>query len=43
MRRLKEGRLVFNGKKSLMSCMIRDANDSGTRLKIGEPYLVDRI
>jgi hypothetical protein len=40
MRRLKEGRLVFNGKKSLMSCMVRDATASGARLLIGEPYLV---
>ena len=39
-RRLKEGRLVFNGKKSLMSCLIRDASENGARVKCGEPYLV---
>ena len=39
-RRLKEGRLVFNDKKSLMSCLIRDASDTGARVKCGEPYLV---
>ena len=40
MRRLKEGRIIFNGKKSLMSCMVRDVHDGGARLRIGEPYLV---
>ena len=39
-RRLKEGRLVFNDKKSLMSCIVRDANEHGARVKIGEPYLL---
>jgi hypothetical protein len=39
-RRLKEGRIVFNDKKSLMSCIVRDANAQGARVKIGEPYLV---
>lgn len=39
-RRLKEGRVVFNGKKSLMSCLVRDASEHGAKVKIGEPYLV---
>ena len=40
MRRLKEGRLVFNNKTSVMSCIVRDASNRGARITIGEPYLV---
>ena len=40
MRRLKEGRLVFNGKKSVMSCIVSDASNCGARVTVGEPYLV---
>jgi len=39
MRRLKEGRIVFNGKKSLMSVKVRDVGPKGARLICGEPYL----
>lgn len=40
LRRLKEGRLVFNNRKSVMSCVVRDASRFGARVQIGEPYLV---
>ena len=40
MRRLKEGRVVFNNRKSVMSCIVRDASKFGARISIGEPYLV---
>ncbi len=40
MKRLKEGRLVFNNKRSVMSCIVRDATKFGARVAIGEPYLV---
>ena len=40
MRRLKEGRVVFNGKRSVMSCIVRDACKFGARISIGEPYLI---
>jgi len=40
MRRLKEGRLVFNNRTSVMSCIVRDASNCGARITIGEPYLV---
>ena len=40
MRRLKEGRVVFNNKRSVMSCIVRDASKFGARITIGEPYLV---
>lgn len=40
MRRLKEGRIIFNSKKSLMSCIVRDASSTGARVTVGEPYLV---
>ena len=39
MRRLKEGRIVFNDRKSLMSVRVRDIGPSGARLVCGEPYL----
>ncbi len=40
MRRLKEGRIIFNNKKSVMSCIVRDASNTGARVTVGEPYLV---
>lgn len=40
MRRLKEARLVFNNRQSVMSCIVRDASKFGARVTIGEPYLV---
>jgi hypothetical protein len=40
MRRLKEGRIVFNNKGSVMSCVVRDASKFGARVSVGEPYLV---
>jgi hypothetical protein len=39
-RRLKEGRVMFNDKKSVMSCLVRDFTEDGARLRTGEPYLV---
>ena len=39
-KRLKEGRLVFNNKRSVMSCVVRDASKFGARVTIGEPFLV---
>jgi hypothetical protein len=42
-RRLKEARVVFNGKKSVMSGIVRDLTDNGARLKTGEPYLIPEL
>jgi len=42
-RRLKEARVIFNGKKSVLSCLLRDASETGFRIKIGEPYRVPDI
>ena len=42
-RRLKEARVIFNGKKSVLSCLLRDVSDAGFRIKIGEPYRVPDI
>jgi hypothetical protein len=39
-RRLKEGRLVFNHRASVMSCVVRDESKFGARVSVGEPYLV---
>ncbi|MCB1377643.1 MAG: hypothetical protein KDK89_04625 [Alphaproteobacteria bacterium] len=40
MRRLKEGRIIFNNRRSVMSCIVRDASNCGARVAVGEPYLV---
>lgn len=40
MRRLKEGRIYFNGKKSVINCIVRDANATGARVTVNEPYLL---
>ncbi|MCA0433954.1 MAG: PilZ domain-containing protein [Proteobacteria bacterium] len=40
LRRLKEGRVIFNDRKSVMSCLVRDLSEGGFRLKIGEPFRV---
>lgn len=43
MRRLKEARVIFNDKKSVLSCLVRDVSDTGFRIRIGEPYRVPDI
>jgi hypothetical protein len=40
MRRLKEARIIFNERRSVMSCIVRDASSCGARVTVGEPYLV---
>lgn len=40
MRRLKEGRIVFNGRNSVMSCIVRDATAEGARVTLGEAFRV---
>lgn len=40
MRRLKEGHIYFNDKKSVMNCIVRDASEAGARVTVGEPYLL---
>jgi hypothetical protein len=42
-RRLKEARVIFNGKKSVLSGLLRDESETGFRMKIGEPYRVPDI
>ncbi|MFO1033117.1 MAG: PilZ domain-containing protein [Hyphomicrobiales bacterium] len=43
LRRLKEGRVIFNGRKSVLSCLVRDVSETGVRIKIGEPFRVPDI
>ena len=38
MRRLKDARLVFNGRKSVMNCTVRNASEQGAKLLMAEPY-----
>ena len=40
MRRLKDARLVFNGRKSVMNCTVRNASEHGAKLLMAEPYMV---
>ena len=40
MRRLKDARLVFNGRKSVMNCTVRNASAEGAKLLMAEPHLV---
>jgi hypothetical protein len=40
MRRLKEGHIYFNGNKSVINCIVRDANATGARVTVSEPYLL---
>ena len=40
MRRLKEARLVFNGRKSVMNCTVRNASGLGVKLAMAEPFMV---
>jgi hypothetical protein len=39
-RRLKDGRIYFNDKKSMMNCVVRDVSETGARVTVGEPYLI---
>lgn len=40
MRRLKDARMVFNGRKSVMNCTVRNASAEGAKLLMAEPHLV---
>ena len=40
MRRLKDACIYFNGKKSMMNCVVRDVSETGARVTVGEPYLI---
>ena len=40
MRRLKDGCIYFNGRKSMMNCVVRDVSETGARVTVGEPYLI---
>ena len=40
MRRLKDARLIFNGRKSVMNCTVRNASEHGAKLLMAEPYQV---
>ena len=40
MRRLKDARLVFNGRKSVMNCTVRNVSERGAKLMMAEPHQV---
>jgi hypothetical protein len=40
LRRLKDARLVFNGRRSVLNCTVRNASAEGAKLLMAEPHLV---
>ncbi|MGB8314419.1 MAG: PilZ domain-containing protein [Aestuariivirga sp.] len=40
MRRLKDARMVFNDRKSVMNCTVRNASALGAKLLMAEPHMV---
>jgi hypothetical protein len=43
LRRLKDGQLVFNDRKSVMNCTVRNVSERGAKLIVSEPYLVPAV
>ena len=43
LRRLKDGQLVFNERKSVMNCTVRNVSERGAKLIVSEPYLVPAL
>jgi hypothetical protein len=43
LRRLKDGQLVFNERKSVMNCTVRNVSDRGAKLVVSEPYMVPAV
>jgi hypothetical protein len=40
MRRLKDGRVVFNERNSVMNCVFRNISETGAKILVEEPYLL---
>jgi hypothetical protein len=40
LRRLKDGQLVFNGRKSVINCTVRNVSERGAKLIVSEPHMV---
>ena len=43
LRRLKDAQLVFNDRKSVMNCTVRNVSERGAKLIVSEPYLVPTV
>jgi hypothetical protein len=43
LRRLKDGQLVFNDRKSVMNCTVRNVSERGAKLIVSEPYMVPAV
>ena len=43
LRRLKDGQLVFNDRKSVMNCTVRNVSERGAKLIVSEPYMVPTV
>lgn len=40
MRRLKDAKLVFNERKSVMNCTVKNVSETGAKIIVEEPFLV---
>jgi hypothetical protein len=40
MRQLKQGRIIFNQRRSVMSCVIRNCTATGALVSVGEAHIV---
>jgi hypothetical protein len=43
LRRLKDGQLVFNDRKSVMNCTVRNVSERGAKLAVAEPHQVPAV
>jgi hypothetical protein len=43
LRRLKDGQLVFNERKSVINCTVRNVSERGAKLIVSEPYMVPAV
>ena len=41
--RLKDGQLVFNDRKSVINCTVRNVSERGAKLIVSEPYMVPAV
>jgi len=40
MRQLKQGRIIFNQRRSVMSCVVRNCTSTGALVNVGEAHLI---
>lgn len=40
LRQLKQGRIIFNNQRSVISCIVRNCSKSGAQVSVGEAHLI---